>query len=289
MTLAISKVLEAQKKAVICASTGNTSASAAAYAARAGLKCFVVIPEGKIAMGKLAQALMHGAIVLQIRGNFDEGLSFVKQIAQELPLEVVNSINPYRIPGQQTASFEIIEELGDSPDFHCIPVGNAANIVAYWTGYKVFHQEKKASKLPKMLGFQSTGAAPFVAGKMIDKPETIATAIRIGHPQSWDAANQVQRDSNGWFDAITDDVILETQKILAQKVGIFAEPAACAGVAGLLKSVVDGKIPRNSVITCTLTGHGLKDPDIAITQYQDSLTILDARYDVIKEAITKKL
>ena len=221
MTMAVTKAVEEGSKAIICASTGNTSAAAAAYAARAGITAFVLIPEGKIAMGKLAQTMMYGAVILQIRGNFDEGMQLVKDVAAEAPVTIVNSINPYRLEGQKTAAFEIVEELGAAPDYHCLPVGNAGNITAHWMGYSESHKAGVANNLPKMVGYQAAGAAPFMRGKMVDDPETVATAIRIGHPQSWDKARVVQKESAGWFDALPDSELLEAQKLLAQCEGIF--------------------------------------------------------------------
>lgn len=282
MTMAISKAKELGSKAVICASTGNTSASAAAYAVRAGMKAYVLIPEGKIAMGKLAQALMHGAKVIQIEGNFDEGMAFVKQLSQELPIALVNSVNPFRLEGQKTAAFEIIDTLGEAPDFHCIPVGNAGNISAYWMGYKAYHEAKMAKQLPVMLGFQAEGAAPFIHGHPIEQPETLATAIRIGNPQSWDLAVQAQKESKGAFAAFPDEAILMAQKRLASTEGVFVEPASAISIAGAIQSVEKGLIPAKSVVVCTLTGHGLKDPDIAIKQCQEDLLAAPADYESIK-------
>ncbi|MCU0651018.1 MAG: threonine synthase, partial [Candidatus Omnitrophica bacterium] len=269
MTMAISKALEEGSKAVICASTGNTSASAAAYAAKAGMRCIVLIPNGHIALGKLSQALIHGAIVLQIDGNFDEALTLVKEITQKYPIKMVNSINPFRIEGQKTGSFEIIEALEDAPDFQIMPVGNAGNITAYWKGYKEYHGLKKSGKLPRMLGFQAEGAAPIVKGCPVECPETIATAIRIGNPASWKQAVAARDESNGLIDCVSDDEILESYKLLAVKEGVFAEPASCASIAGLQKLASKGYFDKNKTadktkIVCILTGHGLKDPDRAI-------------------------
>src|SRR6185436_20711052 len=226
MTMAVTKAVEAGSRAIICASTGNTSAAAAAYAARAGITCFVLIPEGKIALGKLAQAMIHGAVVIQIQGNFDVGMQLVKDVAGQAPVTIVNSINPFRLQGQKTAAFEIVEELGAAPDYHCLPVGNAGNITAHWMGYCEYHDHGVANNRPVMVGYQAAGAAPFILGKMVDDPETVATAIRIGHPQSWDKAWQVQKDSRGWFDKCDDEEILAAQKLLAQKEGVFCEPAS---------------------------------------------------------------
>ncbi len=286
MTLAVTKAVEAGSNAIICASTGNTSASAAAYAARAGIKSFVIIPEGKIALGKLAQTMMYGAVILQIKGNFDQGMDLVKRVAHEAQVTIVNSINPFRLQGQKTASFEIVEELGFAPDFHCLPVGNAGNISAHWMGYKEYQSAGIISRLPKMLGYQAAGSAPFISGGKISNPDTLATAIRIGDPQSWDKAWIAQSESGGWFSAFSDEVILEAQKILAQKEGIFCEPASAASLAGAICDIKSGKIPEGSKIVCTLTGHGLKDPDIAIKQSQHlKMFMIEADLDAVKRAI----
>ena len=263
MTMAISKALEEGAKAVVCASTGNTSASAAAYATRAGLTCAVLIPEGYIALGKLAQALIHGARVLQIRGNFDHALALVRQMAEKEAVTLVNSVNPYRIEGQKSAAFEIADVLGDGPDMHCIPVGNAGNITAYWKGYVEYREAGLLETLPKMHGFQAAGAAPIVAGHPIERPETIATAIRIGNPASWQAAVQAADESGGAILAVTDDDILEAYRFLAGVEAVFCEPASAASVAGLIK--IGPPFP-GATIVCTLTGHGLKDPDRAIAE-----------------------
>lgn len=267
MTMAISKAKEEGAKAVMCASTGNTSASAAAYAAKAGMKCAVLIPEGKIALGKLSQAMIHGAQILAIQGNFDQALNLVKEITQKYPIVLVNSINPYRIEGQKTAAFEICDWLQDAPDFHAIPVGNAGNITAYWKGYREYKQTKKSKKLPVMLGFQAEGAAPIVHNRIIENPETIATAIRIGNPASWKAAISARDESKGLIDSVSDGEILKAYNILAQE-GIFVEPASAASVAGILKLNKNKyfKKHKGKTICCTLTGHGLKDPDTAIAQ-----------------------
>jgi threonine synthase len=262
MTMAISKALEEGAKAVICASTGNTSASAAAYSARAGLRCVVLIPEGHIALGKLAQALVHGAQVLQVRGNFDQALSIVRDLPERAPVTVVNSVNPYRIEGQKTGAFEIVDVLGDAPDVHCIPVGNAGNITAYWRGYCEYRAAGRTTKLPRMLGFQAAGAAPIVLGHRVEEPETVATAIRIGNPASWYAAEAAARESGGTIAAVTDDEILAAYRLLAREESVFCEAASAAAVAGLLAVGV----PEGSTVVCVLTGHGLKDPDLAITQ-----------------------
>jgi threonine synthase len=285
MTMAVTKAVEEGSRAIICASTGNTSAAAAAYAARAGITCFVLIPDGKIALGKLAQAMIHGAVVIQIQGNFDAGMQLVKDVAGEAPVTIVNSINPYRLQGQKTAAFEIVEELGSAPDYHCLPVGNAGNITAHWMGYSEYAEHGLVNNRPRMVGYQAAGAAPFILGKMVDNPETIATAIRIGHPQSWDKAWQVQKDSKGWFDACTDEEILAAQKLLAHKEGVFCEPASAISLAGALRDVKNGKIPAGSRIVCTLTGHGLKDPDTAIKQSTTPLIKIEAELNAVKRAI----
>lgn len=285
MTLAVTKAVEAGSQAIICASTGNTSAAAAAYAARAGIKAFVLIPEGQIALGKLAQAMMHGATVLQIQGNFDAGMQIVKDISEHAPVTIVNSINPFRLQGQKTAAFEVIEQLGDAPDYHCLPVGNAGNISAYWMGYNEFYDEGIATHKPVMCGYQAAGAAPFVHDKPITHPETIATAIRIGAPQSWQLAKHAQAESNGWFKGFADEEILAAQQLLAAKEGIFCEPASAASIAGVMADVNAGNIPAGSRIVCTLTGHGLKDPDIAIAQSKDALQKIPADLVAVKQAI----
>jgi threonine synthase len=262
MTVAISKAAEEGAKAVVCASTGNTSAAAAAYAARAGITCAVLIPEGHIALGKLAQALVHGAKVLQVRGNFDEALEIVRVLGRKAPVTVVNSVNPHRIEGQKTGAFEIVDVLGDAPDAHFIPVGNAGNITAYWKGYCEYRAAGHSTRLPKMFGFQAAGAAPIVAGKPIENPETVATAIRIGNPASWYGATAAASESGGDILAVTDDEILTAYRFLASEESVFCEAASAASVAGLLKQGV----PEDSTVVCVLTGHGLKDPDLAISQ-----------------------
>jgi len=289
MTMAVTKAVEEGSKAVICASTGNTSASAAAYAARAGITAFVLIPEGKIALGKLAQAMIHGAVVLQIRGNFDEGMQLVKEVGENTPVTIVNSINPFRLQGQKTAAFEIIEELERAPDFHCLPVGNAGNITAHWMGYSEYFEHGIVNNRPKMVGYQAAGAAPFLRGEMVDNPDTVATAIRIGHPQSWDKAWKVREESDGWFDECTDEEILAAQKLLTEKEGIFCEPASATSLAGAMRDVKSGKIPEGSSIVCTLTGHGLKDPDTAIKQCTEGVITIDAKLGPVREAIVGNL
>lgn len=289
MTIAVTKALEEGSRAIICASTGNTSASAAAYAARAGMTAFVLIPEGKIAHGKLAQAMMHGAVIIQIRGNFDKGMQLVKEVANKAPVTIVNSINPYRLQGQKTAAFEIIEELGCAPDFHCLPVGNAGNITAHWMGYSEYHAHGIVSTRPRMCGYQARGAAPFLAGGMVDQPETVATAIRIGHPQSWDKAWKVQQESQGWFEAYSDEEILAAQKLLAEKEGVFCEPASAVSLAGAISDIEADKIPSGSKIVCTLTGHGLKDPETAIAQSKAPVVTVEASLESVQAAILDNL
>lgn len=289
MTMAITKSLENGNKAVICASTGNTSAAAAAYAARTRMTAFVVIPDGKIAQGKLAQAMMHGAVIIQIQGNFDDGMNIVKAVADHAPVEIVNSINPYRLQGQKTAAFEIVEALGKPPDYHCLPLGNAGNISAYWMGYSEFYHIGVINKRPKMCAYQAAGAAPFLRGHPVENPETVATAIRIGNPQSWDKAWAAQKESGGWFDEFSDEDILSAQKLLAEKEGIFCEPASAISIAGALRDVKSGKIPEGSTITCTLTGHGLKDPDTAIKQSTGPVIKVKATLEEVKRAILNNM
>ncbi len=280
MTLAISKALEEGAKAVVCASTGNTSASAAAYAARAGLRCAVLIPEGHIALGKLAQALVHGARVLQVRGNFDEALAIVRRLGDEAPVTVVNSVNPFRIEGQKTGAFEIVDALGDAPDVHCIPVGNAGNITAYWKGYLEYRQAGRCTKLPRMFGFQAAGAAPIVLGHPVERPDTIATAIRIGNPASWYGATAAASESGGAIQAVTDEEILAAYRFLASEESVFCEAASAASVAGLLKIGA----PAGATVVCVLTGHGLKDPDLAISQISVPVAV-DAEYGAVLAAL----
>jgi threonine synthase len=280
MTMAISKAVEQGAKAVVCASTGNTSASAAAYAARAGLTCAVLIPAGYIALGKLAQALIHGARVLQVNDNFDVALRIVRELGERDPVTVVNSVNPDRIEGQKTGAFEIVDALGDAPDVHCIPVGNAGNITAYWKGYCQYRAAGRSTKLPRMLGFQAAGAAPIVAGHPIAEPDTIATAIRIGNPASWYGATAAASESEGGIFAVTDDEILAAYRFLATSESVFCEPASAASVAGLMKVGV----PEGSTVVCVLTGHGLKDPDIAIGQIAVPATV-EADYAAVRTEI----
>jgi threonine synthase len=264
MTLAVSRALEAGSRSVICASTGNTSAAAAAYAARAGMEAVVVIPEGKIALGKLAQAMIHGAKVVQVCGNFDEALKVVRKISEEYPLTLVNSLNPHRLDGQRSAAFEVCDWLGEAPDYHCLPVGNAGNITAYWAGYTSYHDAGKIRSLPKMWGFQAEGAAPIVRGHVIERPETVATAIRIGNPASWKRAEAARDESGGLIDMVSDAEILEAYQLVASTVGVFCEPASAASIAGLWKKSKEGLMEKGARVVCTLTGHGLKDPDNAI-------------------------
>lgn len=282
MTYAISKAVEAGSKAVICASTGNTSASAAAYAARAKLKSIVLIPEGKIALGKLSQAMIHGAKVIQIKGNFDDALKIVKEISEKYPITLVNSLNPHRLEGQKTGAFEVCDVLKDAPDCHCLPVGNAGNISAYWMGYKEYKKVGRAHKLPKMLGFQAEGAAPIVRGYPIEKPETVATAIRIGNPASWQKAVEARDESNGLIDMVSDAEILDAYKLLAAKEGVFCEPASAASVAGILKLSERDYFRGGEVVVCTLTGHGLKDPDNAIASSDKPLTATPNLEEILK-------
>jgi threonine synthase len=289
MTLAISKACEEKATAVMCASTGNTSASAAAYAAVAGIKCIVLIPSGAIALGKLSQALIHGAKVLAIKGNFDAALDLAKEITQKFPIKLVNSLNPYRIQGQKTASFEICDYLGDAPDFQIMPVGNAGNITAYWKGYQEYRNRALSKKLPVMLGFQAQGSAPIVRNKPIANPETIATAIRIGNPASWKSALDARDESGGLIDMVSDTQILTAYRMLAEKEGIFAEPASAASVAGLLKLIKNGYFKKfNSAnkkfsIVCILTGHGLKDPERAIKTIKPPKLMRGDLKTIIKE------
>ncbi|HVA62035.1 MAG TPA: threonine synthase [Mycobacteriales bacterium] len=273
MTLAISKAAEDGSKAVICASTGNTSASAAAYAVRGGMVCAVLVPSGKIAMGKLAQALVHGARLLQVEGSFDDCLRLARDLADRYPVSLVNSVNRYRIEGQKTAAFEIVDALGDAPDVHCLPVGNAGNITAYWLGYREYADAGIASRRPVMRGFQAAGAAPIVAGAAVARPTTIATAIRIGNPASWAAALAARDESGGAIEAVTDRAILEAYRLLAREVGVFVEPASAASVAGMLQARAQGSLPSGVRVVCTLTGHGLKDPEWAIAGAPVPVTI----------------
>jgi len=291
MTVAVSKAIERGAKALICASTGNTSASAAAYAARAGISCVVILPAGKIATGKLLQAFAYGAKVVAIDGNFDDALRLVRELGQGGDFAIVNSINPDRIAGQKTAAFEIIDALGDAPDFHLLPVGNAGNITAYWAGYREYHALGKSTKLPVMIGFQAAGAAPIFYNRVVEKPETVASAIRIGNPASWKQARAAITESRGAIDIVSDEEILAAQTWLAQHEGIFVEPASAASIAGLFKCCDSKeaaysfqKIPEKSRIVCTVTGHGLKDPDVIIQQVKE-LKSVPATIDSVRRAI----
>ena len=285
MTVAVSKALERGAQVVMCASTGNTSASAAAYSARAGLKCVVLIPEGKIARGKLAQALMYGAQTLAVQGNFDEALEIVRELGEAGTVEVVNSINPNRLEGQKTAAFEICDALGDSPDFHFLPVGNAGNITAYWKGYTEYQDAGEADTQPRMMGWQAAGAAPIVDNAPVADPETIATAIRIGNPATWKGAKDAARDSGGRIDKVTDAEIVAAYQLLAKSDGIFVEPASAAALAGVIRSQQAGAIPAGSLVVATMTGHGLKDPDNAIENAEVEAVTVEADLDAVKAAI----
>ncbi|MDQ1455874.1 MAG: threonine synthase [Actinomycetota bacterium] len=284
MTMAISKAAEDGAKVVVCASTGNTSASAAAYAARAEMLAAVIIPDGHVALGKLAQALIHGAKVVSIRGSFDDALRVVRELGERGGVTVVNSINPFRIEGQKTAAFEICDALGAAPDVHCIPVGNAGNITAYWKGYVEYASDGVVSKRPRMLGWQAAGSAPLVHGEPVPYPETIATAIRIGNPASWDSAIAARDESGGHIGAVTDAQILEAYRMLASQEGVFVEPASAASVAGLLQAAATGLVERGETIVCTVTGHGLKDPNRAIAQIE-ARPAVEASVDVVVEEL----
>ena len=284
MTMAITMAVAEGATAVICASTGNTSASAAAYAARAGLDCFVIIPDGNIAMGKLSQAVIHGAKVLAIQGNFDDAYRMVSGVAERRRVTVVNSINPHRLQGQKTAAFEICDTLGRAPDYHILPVGNAGNITAYWMGYSEYFHDAVVTSRPKMMGFQAAGAAPIVLGHPVAEPETVATAIRIGNPVSWKRAEAARNESGGVIEAVTDEEIMEAYKLLASSEGVFAEPASAASIAGLKKLADSGRIEAGAVIVCTLTGHGLKDPHNAIKSCPEPLRV-PADIDRVLEAM----
>ncbi|ABB14708.1 threonine synthase [Carboxydothermus hydrogenoformans] len=285
MVVAVAKAMEEGARAVICASTGNTSAAAAAYAAKAGLKCVVLIPEGNIALGKLAQALFYGAKVIAIKGNFDEALKLVREIGKNHPIAIVNSINPYRIEGQKTAAFEICDVLGDAPDYLFIPVGNAGNITAYWRGFKQYYELGKTKKLPKMMGFEAEGAAAIVKGEPIPNPETIATAIRIGNPASWQGAVAAANESGGKISYVTDEEIIEAYRLLARKEGIMAEPASAASVAGLLKYRREHEFNQDDVVVLVLTGHGLKDPDNALKQNANQPAVVEPDYNEVLKII----
>jgi threonine synthase len=304
MTMAVTQAVAEGSEAIICASTGNTSASAAAYAARAGIRAFVLIPQGKIALGKLAQAMIEGACVIQINGNFDDGMRIVKEVATAAPVTIVNSINPYRLQGQKTAAFEIVDALGRAPDVHGIPIGNAGNISAYWVGFSEYAAVTPSTEAcafcaesckyaapavvherPRMFGYQAAGAAPFVHGEMVDNPETVATAIRIGRPQSWDLAWAAINESGGAVASLSDAEILAAQRLLAETEGIFCEPASAISLGGVLRDIENGTIPEGSLITCTLTGHGLKDPDTAIQQSSGGVIEIPAELEAVKRAV----
>ena len=282
MTMAISKAVESGARAVICASTGNTSASAAAYGARAGLAVYVLIPAGKIAMGKLSQAMMHQATVIQIEGNFDQALTIVKELSTTCHIELVNSINPYRIEGQKTAAMEVCDQLGDAPTVHALPVGNAGNITAYWKGYQEYRAANQTTRLPRMVGFQAAGAAPIVLGHIVENPQTVASAIRIGNPASWEAASNAVKESSGAIDSVTDEEILEAYRMVAATEGVFCEPASAASVAGVMKLSQQGKLREAEIVVCTLTGHGLKDADTAISVSTQPKTVRATREDVAR-------
>lgn len=282
MTMAISKAVESGANAVICASTGNTSASAAAYGARAGLAVYVLIPAGKIAMGKLSQAMMHQATVIQIEGNFDQALTIVKDLSVTHRIELVNSINPYRIEGQKTAAMEVCDQLGDAPTVHVLPVGNAGNITAYWKGYQEYRAANQSTRLPRMVGFQASGAAPIVLGRIVENPQTVATAIRIGNPASWDAALVAVKESMGAIDSVSDEEILQAYTAVASTEGIFCEPASAASVAGVMKLSKQGGLWAGETVVCTLTGHGLKDADTAISVSTQPKTVRATREDVAR-------
>lgn len=284
MVMAVAKALEEGSRSIMCASTGNTSASAAAYAARANIQCYVLIPDGKIALGKLAQAVMYGAKIIAIEGNFDQALSIVKQITEKEPITLVNSINPYRLEGQKTAAFEIVDKLGEAPDILAIPVGNAGNISAYWKGFVEYKERGIIHTLPRMFGFQAEGAAPIVKGRIVEQPETIATAIRIGNPASWEKAVRALRDSHGRIDSVTDGEIVEAQQLLARTEGIFAEPASAASLAGVMKHRREGLIEEGERVVCVLTGNGLKDPD-AVLKKPFEMKKTTGDYDAVMKAL----
>jgi threonine synthase len=282
MTMAISKAVESGARAVMCASTGNTSASAAAYGARAGLAVYVLIPAGKIALGKLSQAMMHQATVIQIDGNFDQALSIVKELSAMYHIELVNSINPFRIEGQKTAAMEVCDQMGDAPAIHVLPVGNAGNITAYWKGYKEYRAANQTTRLPRMIGYQAAGAAPIVLGRVIENPQTVATAIRIGNPASWQSAVTAMKESSGSIEAVTDEEILQAYAAVAATEGVFCEPASAASVAGVTKLSRQGGLREGDTVVCTLTGHGLKDPDTAISVSVKPKTVQATREDVAR-------
>jgi threonine synthase len=282
MTMAISKALEEGAQAVMCASTGNTSASAAAYGARAGLSVYVLIPAGKIALGKLSQAMMHQATVIQVEGNFDQALTIVKELSAAYPVVLVNSINPFRIEGQKTAAMEVCDQLGDAPSIHILPVGNAGNITAYWKGYREYRAANQVTRVPRMIGFQASGAAPIVLGQIVEEPQTVATAIRIGNPASWKSALQTVEESSGMIDMVTDEDILTAYALVAAEEGVFCEPASAASVAGVVKMSRAGLLKEGETIVCTLTGHGLKYADTAISISRQPQTVKATREDVAR-------
>lgn len=287
MTMAVSKAVEQKATSIICASTGNTSASAAAYASRCGLKCFVLIPEGKIAKGKVMQAYRYGAKVMMIKGNFDQALKLVQELSETMRIVLVNSVNPYRIEGQKTAAFEVVDDLGDAPNYHVLPVGNAGNITAYWKGYIEYKEHGKFDMLPKMIGIQAAGAAPLVLGKPVEHPETEATAIRIGNPASWKGAITARDESGGLIDSVTEEEIRFAYRFIAEHEGMFAEPASAAAVAGVIKLAKTGYFKEDSRVVITLTGSGLKDPDYALN-FQDELTVVEAEVKAISKIISNK-
>jgi threonine synthase len=285
MTSAMTQVVKDGDHTVVCASTGNTSASAAAYAAHAGLRCVVMIPEGKIAAGKMAQAIVHGASLVQVDGNFDECLDIVRSLSEDYPVALVNSVNPYRLQGQKTAAFEIVDQLGDAPDIHMLPVGNAGNISAYWMGFKEYADAGVASRTPRIWGLQAEGAAPFVKGGPVKDPETVATAIRIGKPASWDLAIAARDESGGWIKAVSDAEILSAQARLAAEAGVFVEPASAAPIAGLLAAAQRGEVPAGATITCTVTGNGLKDTATALAGHEVEPTVIPVDVAAAAEAL----
>ncbi|HLT84519.1 MAG TPA: threonine synthase [Phototrophicaceae bacterium] len=290
MTMAMSKVAATDTEMVVCASTGNTSASAAAYAVRAGLRCAVVLPAGKIAAGKLAQAIVHGAELVAVDGNFDDCLTIVRSLAEDYPVALVNSVNPFRLQGQKTAAFEVVDALGDAPDIHVLPVGNAGNISAYWMGYREYATDApglpaRATRTPQMWGVQAEGAAPLVKGAPVENPETVATAIRIGNPASWTLAEAARDESGGWIDAVSDAQILDAQALLAREVGVFVEPASAASVAGLLQAAERGAVPAGATIVCTVTGNGLKDTATALGAADVDPEVIAPRPDAAARAL----
>lgn len=285
MVSAMSRAVSDGAATVVCASTGNTSASAAAYAARAGIGCAVLLPQGKIAAGKLAQAIVHGAQLIAVDGNFDDCLEIARKLDASFPVELVNSVNPYRLHGQKTAAFEVCDALGRAPDLHLLPVGNAGNISAYWMGYREYLEQGITDSLPAMWGFQAAGAAPFVAGRPVPDPETVATAIRIGAPASWDLASAARDDSGGLIDAVTDEQILDAQALLAGETGIFVEPASAAGIAGLLQQAERGQVPAGATIAVTVTGNGLKDIDTALSHRDVTPVVIEADVNAAAEAL----